>query len=441
MSETLLVILMFVGLLIGLFLGHPLAFTLGGLAVIFGLIGWGPSVFSLFMNRIYGTMDNYVLIAIPLFVFMAQLLDQSGIAEDLFDSLRYLFGRLRGGVLMAVILVSIIFAACTGIIGASVVTMGLLSLPVLLKYGYQKEISTGGIAAGGTLGILIPPSIMLVVMAQQATLSVGELFAAAVFPGIVLTFLYLVYILVACGIKPEWGPPASKEELAAISTGKILLKALKSLLPPAILVLGVLGSIFSGVATPTEAAGLGAFLTFLMVIAYQKFTWVGFYRACIQTAKTNAMVIFILCGASCFTAVFLGVGGAEVVTEFIVGSGLSKASIFILMMVIVFFLGMFIDWLGIVLICFPIFLPISDQLGFNRIWFVIMIAVNLQASFLTPPFGYALFYLAGIAPAGVNLTHIYKGIIPFVILMLVGLAICAFFPELVLWLPQMLALE
>ena len=441
MSETLLVILMFVGLLIGLFLGHPLAFTLGGLAVIFGLIGWGPSVFYLFMNRIYGTMDNYVLIAIPLFVFMAQLLDQSGIAEDLFDSLRYLFGRLRGGVLMAVILVSIIFAACTGIIGASVVTMGLLSLPVLLKYGYQKEISTGGIAAGGTLGILIPPSIMLVVMAQQATLSVGELFAAAVFPGIVLTFLYLVYILVACGIKPEWGPPASKEELAAISTGKILLKALKSLLPPAILVLGVLGSIFSGVATPTEAAGLGAFLTFLMVIAYRKFTWGGFYRACIQTAKTNAMVIFILCGASCFTAVFLGVGGAEVVTEFIVGSGLSKASIFILMMVIVFFLGMFIDWLGIVLICFPIFLPISDQLGFNRIWFVIMIAVNLQASFLTPPFGYALFYLAGIAPAGVNLTHIYKGIIPFVILMLVGLAICAFFPELVLWLPQMLALE
>lgn len=438
MSDTLLVILMFIGLLVGLFMGHPLAFTLGGLAVIFGLIGWGPGVFYLFMNRIYGVMDNYVLIAIPLFIFMAQLLDQSGIAEDLFDSLRYLFGRLRGGVLLAVIIVSTVFAACTGIIGASVVTMGLLSLPILLKYGYQKEISTGGIAAGGTLGILIPPSIMLVVMAQQATLSVGELFAAAVFPGFVLAFLYLTYILIACWIKPDWGPPASEEELTAVSTSKVLLKCLKSLVPPAILVMGVLGSIFAGIATPTEAAGLGAFLTFLMVLAYRKFTWPGFYRACVQTAKTNAMVIFILCGATCFTGVFLGIGGGGVVTEFILGTGMGKWAIFALMMVIVFFLGMFIDWLGIVLICFPIFLPIAQQLGFNKVWFVIMIAVNLQASFLTPPFGYALFYLAGIAPAGVNLMHIYRGVVPFVVLMLVGLTVCILFPELVLWLPAVL---
>ncbi len=438
MSETLLIILMFIGLLIGLFMGHPLAFTLGGLAVIFGLLGWGPSVFYMFMNRIYGTMDNYVLIAIPLFIFMAQLLDQSGIAEDLFDSLRYLFGRLRGGVLLAVIVVSTVFAACTGIVGASIVTMGLLSMPILLKYGYQKEISTGGIAAGGTLGILIPPSIMLVVMAQQATLSVGELFAAAVFPGIVLAFLYLSYIVVACWAKPEWGPSASEEELAAVSTRKVLLQSVKSLVPPAILVLGVLGSIFLGVSTPTEAAGLGAFLTFFMVVAYRKFTWNGFYKACLQTAKTNAMVIFILCGASCFTGVFLGIGGGEVVTEFILGSGFGKWTIFAFMMVIVFFLGMFIDWLGIVLICFPIFLPIADQLEFNRVWFVVIIAVNLQASFLTPPFGYALFYLAGIAPPGVDLMHIYRGVVPFVLLMLVGLVICVLFPQLVLWLPSVL---
>ena len=396
MTETMLIILMFLGLLIGLFLGHPLAFTLGGLAVIFGLLGWGPSVFYMFMNRIYGIMDNYVLIAIPLFIFMAQLLDQSGIAEDLFDSLRYLFGRLRGGVLLAVIAVSTVFAACTGIIGASVVTMGLLSLPILMKYGYQKEISTGGIAAGGTLGILIPPSIMLVVMAQQAALSVGELFAAAVFPGFVLAFLYLTYIIILCWLKPEIGPAASEEELASISTINVLLKCLKSLVPPAVLVLGVLGSIFAGVATPTEAAGLGAFISFFMVIAYRKFSWAGLYKACVQTAKTNAMVIFILCGASCFTGVFLGIGGGEVVTDFILGSGLGRWEIFIIMMIIVFLLGMFIDWLGIVLICFPIFLPIAQQLEFNKLWFVVIIAVNLQASFLTPPFGYALFYLAGI---------------------------------------------
>ena len=438
MAETMLIILMFIGLLVGLFLGHPLAFTLGGLAVIFGLLGWGPSVFYMFMNRIYGIMDNYVLIAIPLFIFMAQLLDQSGIAEDLFDSLRYLFGRLRGGVLLAVIVVSTVFAACTGIIGASVVTMGLLSLPILMKYGYQKEISTGGIAAGGTLGILIPPSIMLVVMAQQAALSVGELFAAAVFPGFVLAFLYLSYIIIVCWLRPEIGPAASEEELASISTINVLLKCLKSLVPPGVLVLGVLGSIFAGVATPTEAAGLGAFISFFMVIAYRKFSWSGLYRACVQTAKTNAMVIFILCGASCFTGVFLGIGGGEVVTDFILGSGLGRWQIFIIMMLIVFLLGMFIDWLGIVLICFPIFLPIAQQLEFNKLWFVVVIAVNLQASFLTPPFGYALFYLAGIAPSDINITHIYKGILPFVGLMLAGLTLCVLFPDLILWLPSVI---
>lgn len=438
MAEPTLVILMFLALFIGLFMGHPLAFTLGGLAVIFGLIGWGPSVFSMFMNRIYGIMDNYVLIAIPLFIFMAQMLDRSGVAEDLFDSLRLIFARVRGGVLISVVVVSTIFAACTGIVGASVVTMGLLALPILIKYNYQKEISTGSIAAGGTLGILIPPSIMLVVMAQQAEVSVGELFAAAIFPGFILTFLYLLYIIILCYFKPNIAPSVSEDELSHLSNKTLYLYFLKALLPPSILVLGVLGSIFAGIATPTEAAGLGAFIAFLMVIAYKKFTWKGLFEACIQTAKTNAMVIFILCGASCFTAVFLGIGGGDVVTNFILGSGLGKWPIFFLMMLIVFLLGMFIDWLGIVLVCFPIFLPIAEQLGFNKIWFVIIIAVNLQASFLTPPFGYALFYLAGIAPSSVNITHIYKGIIPFVCLMLTGLVICVIFPELVLWLPRMI---
>ncbi len=438
LSPELLTVLMFTGLLIGLFMGHPLAFVLGGLAVIFGLIGWGPSVFYMFMNRIWGTMDNYVLLAIPLFIFMAQLLDRSGVAEDLFKTLRYLLGQIRGGVALTVIMVSTVFAACTGIIGASVVTMGLLAIPMMRKYGYDEELSYGSICAGGTLGILIPPSIMLVVMASQATLSVGKLFAGAVFPGLILSILYLGYVAIRCYTKPELGPPISKEERGQVTNIQIAWMAVKSLVPPMILVLGVLGSIFFGIATPTEAAGVGAFLAFLMVVAYRKFTWRGLYEAVMQTAKTNTMVIIILCGATCFTGVFLGIGGGDVVTDFINGLGLGKWGTFWVMMAIVFLLGMFIDWIGIVLICFPLFLPIAKQLGFDPIWFVIMMAVNLQASFLTPPFGYALFYIKGVDPEGIDIKKVYKGIVPFVILMIIGLAICAAFPDAIMWLPNII---
>jgi tripartite ATP-independent transporter DctM subunit len=246
MSAEFITIGMFVGLLIGLFMGHPLAFVLGGLAVIFGYIGWGPSCFYMFINQTWGTMDNYILVAIPLFIFMAQILDQSGIAEDLFDTMRYLFGPVRGGIAVAVVIVSTLFGACTGIIGASVVTMGLLSMPVMLRYGYSKRLASGAICAGGTLGILIPPSIMLVVMADQGSVSVGKLFAGAVIPGLILSSLYILYILIRCWFKPEDGPPLSIEERASISGTQLFLKVIKSLLPPVILVMGVLGSIFAG---------------------------------------------------------------------------------------------------------------------------------------------------------------------------------------------------
>ncbi len=438
LSPEWITILMFGGLLIGLFMGHPLAFVLGGLAVIFGWIGWGPSIFYLFMNRIWGTMDNYVLLAIPLFIFMAQFLDSSGVTQDLFVALRYLLGPIRGGVGLTVVVVSTIFAACTGIIGASVVTMGLLGLPMMLRYGYQKELSCGAICASGTLGILIPPSIMLVLMASEATLSVGKLFAGAVIPGLILATLYLVYIAGLCFFKPELGPPMSREERSQVSYAQIFWMVMKSLVPPMILIMGVLGSLFTGIATPTEASGVGAFLAFLMVIAYRKFTWKGLREAVVKTAKTNTMVIFLLCGATCFTGVFLGIGGGDVVTDFVLGLGLGKWGTYAVMNAIVFLLGMFIDWIGIVLICFPLFLPIAKTLGFDPIWFVVMMAVNLQASFLTPPFGYALFYLRGIAPVGVELGHIYRGIVPFVLLMLFGLIVCTIFPQTVLWLPSLL---
>ena len=437
-SPEWLTILMFAGLLIGLFMGHPLAFVLGGLAVVFGYIGWGPSIFYLFMNRIWGVMDNYVLLAIPLFVFMAQLLDSSGVAGELFRAMRYLLGPMPGGIGLTVVIVSTLFAACTGIVGASIVTMGLLALPMMLEYGYQKELSCGAISASGTLGILIPPSIMLVVMANQATISVGKLFAGAVFPGMILSVLYVGYIFIRCMKNPDLGPPISKEEASEVSKAQIFFMVMKSLVPPMILVLGVLGSIFTGIATPTEASGVGAFIAFLMVIVYGKFSWEVLKKAAINTVRINTMVIFLLCGATCFTGVFLGVGGGDVVTGFVLGLGLGKWGIFWVMMAIVFLLGMFIDWIGIVLICFPLFLPIAKDLGFDMVWFVVMIAVNLQASFLTPPFGYALFYIKGVAPPGVKLAHVYRGIVPFVALMMIGLILCAVFPDAVLWLPSVM---
>jgi tripartite ATP-independent transporter DctM subunit len=429
---------MFIGLLIGLFMGHPLAFVLGGLAVIFGYMGWGASSFFMFINRTWGVMDNYILVAIPLFILMAQLLDQSGVAEDLFDTMRYLFGPIRGGIAIAVIVVSTLFGACTGIIGASVVTMGLLGMPVMLKYGYSKRLASGTICAGGTLGILIPPSIMLVVMADQSGLSVGKLFAGAIIPGLILSTMYVLYILFRCWWKPEDGPALTREERDAVTGIQIVGMVLKSMVPPLILIAGVLGSIFAGIATPTEAAAVGAVLALLMTLVYGKFTWKGLTKAVINTAKTTSMVIVILVGASCFAGVFMGSGGDEVVKDYILGIGLGKWGTFIIMMIILFILGMFLDWIGIIMICFPLFLPIAADLGFDKVWFVVTIAVMLQDSFLTPPFGYALFYLKGVAPPEVTTSDIYWGTFPFWRLMELGLIACIIWPQSILWLANTL---
>jgi tripartite ATP-independent transporter DctM subunit len=383
-------------------------------------------------------MDNYILVCIPLFILMAQLLDQSGVAEDLFDTMRYLFGPIRGGIAVAVVVVSTLFGACTGIIGASVVTMGLLSMPVFLKYGYNKRLASGSVCAGGTLGILIPPSIMLVVMADQSALSVGKLFAGAIVPGLILSTLYIMYIIIRCLFRPKDGPALSKEERAAVSGKKLTLMVMKSMVPPMILIIGVLGSIFAGIATPTEAAGVGAVLAFLMTVAYGKFSWKGLLTAVVNTSKTTSMVIIILACAACFSGVFMGSGGGEVVKDFIYGIGFGKWGTFIVMMVILFFLGMFLDWIGIIMICFPLFLPIAQDLGFDKVWFVVTIAVMLQDSFLTPPFGYALFYLRGVAPPEVTTGDIYWGAFPFWRLMELGLIACVIWPQTILWLANTL---
>jgi len=438
MSPEMAAISMFVALVIFLFMGHPLAFVLGGVGVVFGLIFIGPQFFGIFLDRIYGTMDNFVLVAVTLFILMGNFLTMSGVADELFKALRILLGPIRGGVGLAVIAVCIVFAACTGIIGASVVTMGLLAGPLLIRYGYQKEITTGMIAAGGSLGVLIPPSIMLVMMADQAAMSAGKLLMAGVFPGVTLGIIYMIYIAIRCAINPKIGPPVPAAELELIPVAKRITDTLRYAIPPMVLIFLVLGAIFFGIATPTEAAGVGAFASFIMAIAYRKLTWRNFADCLYQTSRTTTMVLIIIVGATCFTGVFLGLGGGRAIVETLLGLGLGKWGTYALIMVIYVILGCFIDWIGIIMITFPIFLPVAQALGFDMLWFVAMLAINLQLSFLTPPFGYALFYLSGLGIEGVTLTHVYRGVVPFLILQIIGVILCTVFPEIVVWLPNIM---
>jgi tripartite ATP-independent transporter DctM subunit len=385
-------------------------------------------------------MNNYVLVAIPLFILMAQLLDRSQVAEQLFEALYIVLGGLKGGLGLAVVVVCTVFAATTGIIGASVVAMGLLATPALMSKGYQKELTAGIICSSGTLGILIPPSIMMVVYGGLTGLketSVGNLFAGAIFPGLILAGLYFLYILIRCTLNPKLGPPISKSEAGKWTAAQKLVMTLKSLIPPLALILAVMGTILAGIATPTEAAGLGAAGAAILALANRKLNWTVIRDASYATAKTTAMVMMLFIGGKFFSTVFLFMGGGDVVADLMIGSGLNEWVILAIMMLIVFLMGMFIDWAAILLITVPIFMPIVLEIGFDPLWFSLLMCVNLQTSFVTPPFGYALFYFAGVAPKGYSMMHIYRGIMPFVILQLLGLAILVLFPSVITWLPDL----
>ncbi len=417
--------------------GFPLGLALGGVALISGLLFWNPTIFSLFYDRLFGVTTNYTFLAVPLFIFMGIMVEKSGVSSSLFNTLYLWLGGIRGGLAVATIWFGTILAATVGVIAASVTMLGLIALPSMLQRGYSRELSTGACCAGGSLGILIPPSIMLIFYGPMANISVGKLFMAAFPAGLTLSALYTIYILVRCALRPGEAPvlPASERN---VPMGRKLYLLFTSLLPPVILVLAVLGSIFFGIAAPTEAAAVGALASALMAAAYRKLNFQVIKDTCFTTAGTFSMVFIVVVGATFFTSVFLGLGCGQVVNDFVLSTPGGKWGAFFIVMFLVFIMGMFIDWIGIVLIMIPIVTPIAAAVGFDTLWFAMMIIVNLQMSFLSPPFAYAIFFLKAVTKPemGIDTGHIIRGVIPYMGMIIIALLIMIAFPQIITWLPS-----
>ncbi len=419
-------IIMFFVALGMLTLGFPVAFTFGGLAVIFGFFAQGPDLFAFMPYRIWNVMNNTILIAIPLFIFMGLILQKAKIAEDLLESMGVLFGKLRGGLAISTILVGSLLAASTGVVGASVIAMGIISLPVMMKYQYNSSLATGVICASGTLGQIIPPSIVLIILGDVVGEPIGDLFKAALIPGLVLIAAYLLYVIVVSLIKKNVAPaiPMSDEPLL-----KVYVRALKAILPPLTLIIVVLGSIFTGVATPTESSSIGAFGAMLLAALYGRFSVDMIIESSKQAVRITAMIFAILIGATAFSMVLTYTGGDRIIEEFILSMPGEKWGFILFTMLLIFILGFFIDFVEISLIIVPLMVPIAEVLGINMLWFAVLIAMNLQSSFLTPPFGFSLFYLRGVADKSIQTTQMYKGVIPFILIQMLVLGSIVLFPE------------
>jgi tripartite ATP-independent transporter DctM subunit len=440
-------IAMFSTLALLLFSGYPVAFILGGLALLYGLIGYLLGVFSLieffnFLPRIWGqAAENLVLVAVPTFVFMGVMMERSGIANDLLYTVQVLLKRVPGALALAVTIMGTILAAMTGIIGASVTMMTALALPTMMRQGYSHALSCGVIAASGTLGILIPPSIMLIIMADLMSVSVGNAFMAAWGPGLSLVALYIIFVLVVARVRPSMAPPLPPD-LLHVPRGEMGPLVLKAFLPPVFLIGLIKGAILFGWSTPSEAGAVGAFGATLLALFNGRLNYATLESVCQSTGRTIAMIFFIIISATCFAYVYRSLGGDDIVEDLIISAGLGSWGLLFLIMGIVFFLGFFLDWIEITLIVLPVFAPLVAGLDFGDhvakehmiLWFIILMAVNLQTSFLTPPFGFALFYLKGIAPREIKIQSIYKGIIPFVILQLIALIVVMLYPNVALWL-------
>ena len=435
MSIELITILMFGSLIVLLLAGLPVAFATGSLAVIFISFIWSPDALMTVSLRIWQNMYQYLLFAIPLFIFLASMLQQAGIVEDMYETIREWTGALRGGLAIATVIASTLLAAIVGIIGAAVVTMGLIALPSMLEHKYDKKLAMGSVMAGGTLGILIPPSILFILYALVAGTSAGKLFAGGIFPGLALSAIYSIYILIRCYIDPTMGPGLSKEERARITWGIKFRHAARISFPIGLVIL-VLGSIFFGIASITEAAGVGAFGAIVAAALRGKLSWQGLKTASYQTARITAMVLWTIFGALSLVTFYIAIGGDEFVTGIVLDLGFGKWGTFWLIMVVLIFLGMFLDWVGIMYLAVPIFLPVIKGFGFDLLWFGIVYNVNMQMSFLSPPFGYALFYLKGVAPKDITMWEIIKSALPFLGLQFVGLVVVVLYPPLATWLPN-----
>ena len=422
-------------LLVMVICGVHLAFSLMFLSILFGLIFQGSIVLDMSMLSSFGMMESEILIAVPLFVFMGTVLEKSGVAEGVYQSLYEVFGPVRGGLAFSTIATCTIFASCTGVIAATLTTMTLLAVPAMLKRNYDRGLATGVVCAGGSLGILIPPSVMLVMYGPMANLSVAQLFAAALFPGLLLSGLYLIYIGMISWLKPS-SAPAIKEEDRAASGAQAWVKVALHLLPSMFLIIAVLGSIIGGIASPTEASGVGAFAALLICAFYGKFNYTNIKEAAYTTLIVSTMVFFIILGANIFNSIFLFLGGGMLIKSMLMALPYGKWFVMFVMMFILFILGFFISWQGLLYVVVPIFLPVAANLGFNPLWFGLLICLNLQMSFLTPPFAYAIFFVKGSSPPEVKTVDIYRGVIPFVILQALAVFLCIVFPEIILWLPR-----
>lgn len=434
-------IILFISIFVLILYGYPVAFTLGGLAVLYALCFLDPASFNALPSRVMGVMSNYVLIAVPLFIFMGIMLEKSGLAENLLETMAMLFGRLPGGLAISVVIVGAMLAASTGIVGATVITMGLISLPTMLKRGYDPELATGVIASSGTLGQIIPPSIVLVLLGSVLNVSVGDLFAAAMLPGFVLVGGYMLFVVARALLRPEDAPPIPQEELDAFRQTGFGRQVIMAFVLPFLLILAVLGSIFAGVASPTEAAAVGALGATLLTMLQGRLNKDTLEAVCRETTFLTSMVFLILLGATTFSMVFREMGGDRFLVEAVTRAELSPYVFLAVVMVVVFIAGFFIDFIEIVFIIVPVVAPIFEQYGMNLVWIGVLFALNLQTSFLTPPFGFSLFYLKGVAPPEVTTTHLYRGIVPFVLLQVAILAMAIAWPEVVLWLPELLAVD
>jgi tripartite ATP-independent transporter DctM subunit len=435
MSIEYLTLLVFGLFLVFLAMGLPVVFGLGGTAVIATYFLWGPQALHMVASRTFTNANSFVLLAIPMFIFMGCMLEKSGMAKDLYTMMYKWMGPIRGGLAIGTVTICAIFAAMVGITGAATVSMGLVALPSMLKHNYNKQIALGCVSAGGALGVLIPPSVLMIILGLYTNTSIGGLYAGGILPGILLAVMFNIYIFVACLIKPEWGPALPPEERA---TWKEKFIALKAVILPIVLIVGILGSIFMGAATPSEAAALGAVGSILCAAVYRTLNWPTLREACHVTLRLSCMVMWIIFGASVFTALYTAIGAHDLTRQLLSYLPGGRWGVVIGMQAMWMIMGCFLDPNGIIMITAPIFFPLINSLGFDPVWFGVLFVVNMEMGFLTPPFGFNLFYMQAIAPKGVVMTDIYKSIIPFVMIQAAGLVLCMIFPEIIMWLPKIL---